>query len=103
MPAASSRCSEPKCSTRRSTIAPGRRGILPRMRSPRGLRILGKIPRLPGAIVDRLVEHFGSLQRLLAAGIDDLMAVDGVGELRARTVREGLSRLAESSILERYV
>ena len=71
--------------------------------SPRGLRILGKIPRLPGAIVDRLVEHFGSLQRLLAAGIDDLMAVDGVGDLRARTVREGLSRLAESSILERYV
>ena len=29
--------------------------------------------------------------------------VDGVGELRARSVREGLSRLAESSILERYV
>ena len=71
--------------------------------NPRGLRILGKVPRLPGAIVERLVEHFGSLQRLLAAGIDDLMAVDGVGELRARTVREGLSRLAESSILERYV
>ena len=71
--------------------------------SPRGLRILGKIPRLPGAIVERLVDHFGSLQRLLAAGIDDLMAVDGVGDLRARTVREGLSRLAESSILERYV
>ena len=47
--------------------------------------------------------HFGGLQKLLAAGIDDLMAVDGVGEQRARTVREGLSRLAESSILERYV
>ena len=71
--------------------------------SPRGLRILGKIPRLPGAIVERLVEHFGSLQQLLAAGLDDLMAVEGVGELRARMVREGLSRLAESSILERYV
>ncbi|WP_277452747.1 DNA integrity scanning diadenylate cyclase DisA [Janibacter sp. DB-40] len=70
---------------------------------PRGLRILSKIPRLPGAIVERLVEHFGSLQPLLAAGLDDLMAVDGVGELRARMVREGLSRLAESSILERYV
>ena len=40
---------------------------------------------------------------LLAAGIDELMAVDGVGEQRARAVREGLSRLAESSILERYV
>ena len=40
---------------------------------------------------------------VLAAGIDDLQAVEGVGESRARTVREGLSRLAESSILERYV
>ena len=57
----------------------------------------------PASVVDRLVEHFGSLQKLLAASIDDLQAVDGVGESRARSVREGLSRLAESSILERYV
>ena len=70
---------------------------------PRGYRLLSRVPRLPGAIVSRLVEHFGTLQALLAANIDDLMAVDGVGDLRARTVREGLSRLAESSILERYV
>jgi diadenylate cyclase len=71
--------------------------------SPRGYRLLTKVPRLPGAIVERLVDHFGSLQKLLAAGVDDLMAVDGVGDGRTRTVREGLSRLAESSILERYV
>ncbi len=71
--------------------------------SPRGYRLLAKVPRLPRAVVDRLVKHFSSLQKLLAAGIDDLQAVDGVGEFRARAVREGLSRLAESSILERYV
>jgi diadenylate cyclase len=71
--------------------------------SPRGYRLLSKIPRLPGAIVDRLVDHFDNLQKLLAANLDDLMAVEGVGEGRARAVREGLSRLAESSILERYV
>ncbi|KGN37658.1 DNA integrity scanning protein DisA [Knoellia subterranea KCTC 19937] len=71
--------------------------------SPLGYRMLSKVPRLPGAIVDRLVDHFGSLQKLLAAGVDDLMGVEGVGEGRARLVREGLSRLAESSILERYV
>jgi diadenylate cyclase len=71
--------------------------------TPRGYRLLAKVPRLPGAVVERLVEHFGSLQKLLSASIDDLQAVDGVGELRARSVREGLSRLAESSILERYV
>jgi len=71
--------------------------------SPRGFRLLAKVPRLPGAVVDRLIEHFGSLQKLLGATIEDLQTVDGVGELRARSVREGLSRLAESSILERYV
>ena len=62
-------------------------------------------PRSPGCpptVVDRLVDHFGTLQKLLSAGVEDLQTVDGVGELRARSVREGLSRLAESSILERY-
>jgi len=71
--------------------------------SPRGYRLLAKVQRLPGTVVDRLVDHFGSLQKLLAATIEDLQAVEGVGEQRARSVREGLSRLAESSILERYV
>jgi diadenylate cyclase len=71
--------------------------------SPRGYRLLARVPRLPGAVIERLVEHFGGLQKLLAASVDDLQAVDGVGESRARSVREGLSRLAESSILERYV
>jgi diadenylate cyclase len=71
--------------------------------SPRGYRLLAKVPRLPNTVIERLVEHFGGLQKLLAASVDDLQAVDGVGEARARSVREGLSRLAESSILERYV
>jgi diadenylate cyclase len=71
--------------------------------SPRGFRLLAKVPRLPGPVVDRLVDHFGSLQRLLGATVEDLQAVDGVGDARARGVREGLSRLAEASILERYV
>lgn len=71
--------------------------------SPRGFRLLAKVPRLPALVVDRLVEHFASLQRLLGATVEDLQAVDGVGDARARGVREGLSRLAEASILERYV
>jgi diadenylate cyclase len=71
--------------------------------APRGYRLLAKVPRLPASVVDRLVEHFGTLQKLLSAGVEDLQTVEGVGELRARSVREGLSRLAESTILERYV
>ena len=71
--------------------------------NPRGYRLLARVPRLPDIVVERLVDHFGSLQRLLSANIDDLQAVEGVGETRARSVREGLSRLAETSILERFV
>ena len=71
--------------------------------SPRGFRLLSRVPRLPEVVIDRLVSRFGTLQKLLAAGMEDLLAVEGVGETRARTVREGLSRLAESSILDRYM
>ena len=82
---------------------PGASDALDSTVSPRGFRLLAKVPRLPALVVDRLVEHFGSLQRLLGATVEDLQAVDGVGDARARGVREGLSRLAEASILERYV
>lgn len=71
--------------------------------APRGYRLLTRLPRLPDVILERLVEHFGSLQKLLSADIEDLQVVEGVGETRARSIRDGLSRLAESSIVERYV
>jgi len=82
---------------------PGASDALEAAVSPRGFRLLAKVPRLPGMVIDRLIDHFGSLQRLLGATVEDLQAVDGVGDARARGVREGLSRLAEASILERYV
>lgn len=71
--------------------------------SPRGHRLLSRVPRVPEVVRDRLVDHFASLQSLLGASVDDLQQVEGIGENRARYIREGLSRLAESSILERYV
>jgi diadenylate cyclase len=70
--------------------------------SPLGYRLLARVPRLPQAAVDRLIGHFGGLQKLLAASVEDLQQVEGVGVAQARSVREGLSRLAESSLLERY-
>jgi diadenylate cyclase len=70
--------------------------------SPRGYRLLSRVPRIPAAILDRVVEHFGGLQKLLAASVEDLQGVDGVGEMRARAVREGISRLAEVSIIDRF-
>jgi diadenylate cyclase len=70
--------------------------------SPHGYRLLAKVPRLPSPAVDGLIGHFGGLQKLLAATVEDLQCVEGVGSAQAKGVREGLSRLAESSLLERY-
>lgn len=69
---------------------------------PRGHRLLAKIPRLPEAIIERIVDRFGNLQKIMRATIDDLDDVEGVGENRARAIKEGMSRLAETSILDRY-
>jgi diadenylate cyclase len=69
---------------------------------PRGYRLLSKVPRLPSVIVDNIVERFGSLHKIMRATIDDLEEVEGVGVARARAIKEGLSRLAETSILDRY-
>ncbi len=70
--------------------------------SPRGYRLLARVPRIPEPVLDRIVDHFGGLQKLLAASVEDLLVVDGVGEGRARAVREGISRLAEVSIIDRF-
>ncbi len=69
---------------------------------PRGYRLLHRIPRLPEGVHGALVERFGNLQKIMRATIDELDDVAGVGEVRARAIKDGLSRLAETSILERY-
>ncbi len=71
--------------------------------SARGYRLMDRIPRVPEVIVDRLVAHFQTLQPLLVATTEDLQQVEGVGETRARSIRDGLSRLSEATILERYL
>ncbi len=69
--------------------------------TPRGYRLLSRIPKLPQAVVENLVEHFGSLPAMMSASIESLDAVEGVGEARARAIREGLLRVAEASLLDR--
>ncbi|MGD9797264.1 MAG: DNA integrity scanning diadenylate cyclase DisA [Acidimicrobiia bacterium] len=68
----------------------------------RGYRMLAKVPRLPDSVVEQLVERFGTLQKVMRASIEDLDDVKDVGETRARAIKDGLARVAESSILERY-
>ena len=69
---------------------------------PRGYRLLHRLPRFPDALVDRVVDHFLGLQGIMRASVGELEEVDGVGEARARSLKEGLARLAEASILDRY-
>ncbi len=70
--------------------------------SARGYRALGRIPRLPRLVGEKVIRHFGSLEEILAATDDELAAVDGVGTDRAADIREGLDRVRESEVFERY-
>ncbi len=69
---------------------------------PRGYRLLHRLPRFSDPIIDRIVERFVNLQQIMRASLGELEKVDGVGAAKARSLKEGLARLAESSIFERY-
>ena len=62
---------------------------------PKGYRILNKVPRMPNSIVENLVKSFKSFQHILIAEINDLVQVDGIGEVRARTIKQTLKKMQE--------
>ena len=69
---------------------------------PRGYRLLHRLPRFSDVIIERIVDRFLNLQQIMRASLSDLEKVEGVGVAKARSVKDGLARLAEASILERY-
>lgn len=71
--------------------------------APRGYRILSRIPRLPKMVVQDIVNAFGGLDELLSADDSELEAVEGVGDVRAKDIREGLKRLQEINMVDRYM
>lgn len=71
--------------------------------SPRGYRILHKIPRLPSIIISNLVERFGYLPHVMMATIEELDEVDGIGEVRARAIKEGLKRIQDQVFIDRHI
>jgi len=71
--------------------------------SPRGYRILSKIPRLPMVVIQNVVQHFKDFQKILKASIEDLDDVEGIGEIRARAIKEGLRRVQEQVLLDRHI
>ena len=69
---------------------------------PRGYRLLARLPRFSDAIIERIVDRFVNLQQIMRASLSELEQVEGVGVAKARSVKDGLIRLAETSIFERY-
>jgi diadenylate cyclase len=71
--------------------------------SPRGYRVLSHIPRLPDPVVKRVVASLPGLEAVVAATQRELESVEGVGAVRAREIREGLRRLQEHNLVDRYL
>ncbi len=71
--------------------------------APRGYRVLGHVPRIPKLVVQKITHELGGLEEVLAVSDADLAAVDGVGPSRAKDIREGLRRLQEVDLVDRYL
>ena len=69
----------------------------------KGYRILSKIPRMPNNIVENLVKTFKSFQHILIADIPELDNVEGIGEIRARAIKQSLQRMHEQFVFERML
>jgi len=70
---------------------------------PRGYRILNRIPRLPSLIVTHIIDRFGTLNEVVKASTKELVVVDGVGEVRAGKIKEGLNRIQEQLFIDRNI
>ncbi|KPL58172.1 MULTISPECIES: DNA integrity scanning diadenylate cyclase DisA [Rossellomorea] len=70
---------------------------------PRGYRVLNKIPRLPIVIIENLITRFETLHHVVRASVDDLDEVEGIGEVRARKIKEGLKLIKEQTFADRQL
>ena len=69
----------------------------------KGYRILNKVPRMPSNIVENLIDSFKSFQHILAADIESLDEVEGIGEVRARTIKQSLRRMQEQFVFDNLI
>ena len=76
--------------------------LLDRNVSPRGYRVLNKIPKMPASIIEKIISAFGSLQTVCDATVAELDDVEGIGERRAKIINQSLKRLQEQNIIRLY-
>ena len=70
---------------------------------PKGYRILSKIPRVPLTVVENLVKSFKSFQHILLADSEALVAVEGIGEIRAKNIKQTLKRMQDQYMFENVI
>ena len=70
--------------------------------SPRGLRLLARVPRLNDEMAVAISNHFGELTKLQRATVSDLLVVPGVTTVQAQAIKDTLARVVEATIMDQY-
>lgn len=71
--------------------------------SPRGYRMLHRIPRIPSNVIDNVVTAFKELKAVMEASYEQLDKVEGIGEARAKAIKNGLRRLREQVNIDKNI
>lgn len=71
--------------------------------SPRGFRMLSKIPRIPSGVIENLIKRFKELKGVMEASYEQLDKVEGIGEARAKAIKNGLRRLREQIMIDKPI
>jgi DNA excision repair protein ERCC-4 len=71
-----------------SRSVPHRKGFKPKKAYGRKLFFLQGLPQVGNQLAKRLLEHFGSIENILKASVDDLMLVKGIGKQKAENIVE---------------
>lgn len=68
-------------------VVPLRGGYRPKRLKSRQMYILQGLPKVGPRMAKRLLKHFGSVSNVMNATTQDLMKVEGVGEVSAKKIR----------------
>lgn len=85
------------------TLGHGGIPLMDTLISPRGYRILSKVPRIPANVIDNLIKEFQELSNVIEADMDELDKVEGIGEARATAIKDGLKRIKEQISLKKEI
>ena len=62
--------------------------------------MLSKVPRLPSTVIENLIRHFNNFNNIVKADIESLDTVEGIGETRAKAIKNGLRRIRDQIFLQ---